>query len=242
MADLKFTKTYTKDEIDVELQEGSREIIATVSTDRIDGDGEIVLPKGVDFSRFRKNAVVYFNHDYKALPIGRALWIRAKDREIISKYQITDKTQLAREVFGLLQDGVIRAHSIGFESHMPSAPSVQELRFHPEWKGARAIHRKTLLLEFSVVGIPCNEDALAIAVSKGYSSETLDILSGRTQAQAEATQEIIDSVSSQEPQKRKASEILKMVLKELEKSRANVNKDKIIADVLPRLTRYVSNG
>lgn len=167
------TKTY---DASLEVNEGKREVLAIISSDSIDRDGEVVSPKGLKKKNFAGNPVVMVNHDYQSLPIGKALWVKQDGNRILAKYYVTDKTELGRDVFGLLQDGVLNAHSIGFISNHSSKPTTQEKNLRPELANAKLIHRDWELMEFSVVGIPANPDATALAVSKGISNDTLVFL------------------------------------------------------------------
>jgi HK97 family phage prohead protease len=171
------TKTF--DNVDFKVEDGSRTIIATISTDAIDRHGEIVLPKGLKKKNYAGNPVVMVNHDYTSLPVGKSLWVRSDGKKIIAKAYITDKTQLGRDAFALVQDGILNAASIGFDAVKSESgpPSTKEIQHHPEWKGATGVYRNWELLEWSLVAIPANQEALMMAVSKGYSPETLKFLS-----------------------------------------------------------------
>jgi len=173
-------KAVDPDDVDLTCDDEDKHIvIATISTDKIDRDGEIVLPKGMDLTDFRKQPAVYFQHDSNALPLGPCLWIAAKEKKIIAKYQVVTKaSELHAALWELIKAGAYRSHSVGFLSKDHDAPSPQELRFHPEWKGARAVHRKTSLLEFSLVGMPSNTDAVTMAISKGYSEAVVKFFRG----------------------------------------------------------------
>lgn len=176
MEDTKLLKVFDKAELRVEADK--REVLAIISTDSIDRDGEIVLPKGLKKKNYAGNSVVFYNHDYQnSLPIGKSLWVKEADGKLLAKTYISDKTQFARDVFALMQDGVLNAFSIGFISRSSSAPTEKEVKARPEWKGAKTIHREWELLEYSVVGIPSNPEALALAVSKGVSPDTIKFLS-----------------------------------------------------------------
>jgi len=162
----------------LQLEPDTRTVVAVISTDTVDRDGEVVLPRGLRKKAFQGNPVVFTNHDYFSLPIGKALWVKAEPRRVLAKYQISDKTPEARDVWALLRDGILQAHSIGFISHGATPPTPEEIATRPDWAGARLVHRDWELLEFSVVGVPANPEALALAVSKGYSSHMLHKLLG----------------------------------------------------------------
>lgn len=167
------------DPSDLQLDEGSRSVVATISTDDVDRAGDVVLPKGLAKKNYAGNPVVLSGHNYDQLPIGKAAWVKQDSRSpscLIAKYTITDKTELGRDTFALLQEGILNAHSIGFSILDQSAPTPEEMD-NPKWKDARNMIRSWELLEFSVVAVPCNQNALALAVSKGISRKTLDFLS-----------------------------------------------------------------
>src|SRR6266508_3206601 len=191
MSDKPIVKTY---DASLEVNEGKREVLAVISSNAVDRDGEVVQPKGMKKKNYAGNPVVMVNHDYRSLPVGKALWVKADGDRILAKSYISDKTQLARDVFGLLQDGVLNAFSIGFASLRSSAPTTQEVNVRPELKGAKLIHREWELLEYSIVGIPANQEALALAVSKGYSPAVIDILSGRKVAIEQQAAKVVAAV------------------------------------------------
>lgn len=163
---------------ELQVNTGKREVLAIVSTNAIDRDGEIVKPDGLKRRNYAGNPVVLVNHDYASLPIGKCLWIKPDGDKVIAKYVVSDKTQLARDVWGLLQDGVLGAHSIGFRSLRATAPTTAEKKVNPDWENAKLVHREWELLEFSIVGVPANPEALTLAVSKGLSPEVRQILEG----------------------------------------------------------------
>jgi len=164
--------------VDFDLKSGSREIIFTINTDTVDRDREVVLPKGLVKKNYAGNPVVLLNHDYQTLPIGKTLWIKGDATKLIAKAYISDKTQLANDVFGLLQDGILSAASIGFAPLEQSPPTPKEIKSRPDWADARNIIRKWEILEWSLVTVPANPEALSLAVSKGYSPETVKFLNG----------------------------------------------------------------
>ncbi len=173
----KILKTYSAE---LTVDAGKREVLAVISTDAIDRDNEVVLPKGLKKKNYAGNPIVLFGHDTKC-PIGKCLWVKEADGKILAKTYISDKTQLSRDVFGLMQDGVLSAFSIGFSSLKSSPPSPSEIKARPDLKDVRKIHREWEMFEYSVVPIPANPQALTLAVSKGYSSETLSAVFGKSE-------------------------------------------------------------
>lgn len=174
------TKIYTADDLTVD--EGAREVVGIITTDTVDNDGEVLLPGGCVTRIFQGNPICYTNHAYKnddnALPIGKVRWLKSgkspKGNDcIIAKAYISDRTQESRDVFGLVQDGIMKAFSVGFIPLEASKPTAAEIRMRPDWKSAKKIIRKWQMIELSVVGLPCNDDALVMAVSKGRCSEIM---------------------------------------------------------------------
>lgn len=157
--------------------EGERAVIAIVNTATLDRDKEIVLPKGADLTNYRKNPVVSWAHNYNDLPVAKTAppgWIRY-DRHLnaLKAKSIFAEHEFADDIFKLYQGGFLRSFSIMFDASNADViePTKQDLKEHPEWKGAKRVYRKWELLDFSAVPIPSNIDALAVAVSKGLVTE-----------------------------------------------------------------------
>ncbi len=217
-----------------QLDQGSRTVLAVISSSAIDRDNEVVLPKAMRKKQYAGNSVVMVNHDYTSLPIGKALWVKADGDKVLAKYHVTDKTELGRDVFALLQDGILNAHSIGFTSYESSAPTTKEIKANPEWAAVKRVHRDFELLEFSVVGIPANPAALTIAVSKGISKATLDLL--KAPMEAKAVEDLSATVVEAKALERLSDdETIRRIMREAEKLSANLDVDGIIQRALKRI-------
>jgi hypothetical protein len=160
------------------LEKEKRMVITTITSSRIDRDGEIVRPDGMRLDGY--NGVVLAGHDYKGLGVGKNIWLKASENKesIIAKteYATTDK---ANEYYDWRHGGFPMATSIGF------APTKYVSRGEKEFgaqikdlvnKGwlkenevgnVRRIYTEWFLLEYSDVTVPANPDAQEIAVSKG---------------------------------------------------------------------------
>lgn len=182
----------------LEVNEGKREVVSVISTDSIDRDGEVVLPRGMKKGNYNGNPVVMVSHDLRTLPVGKSLWIKAEEKRILAKSYISDKTQLARDAFGLLQDEVLNAWSVGFTTIRASAASKGELDARPDWAESRRLIREWELFEYSLVAVPANPEALTLAVSKGYSPETLDFLKGDKGTETQVVEQVIKEVNQKE--------------------------------------------
>jgi HK97 family phage prohead protease len=147
--------------VDSDDEEGT--ITAIISTDAVDRDNEVLLPKGVNLEHFVKNPVVMWAHDYHEPPIGKAIWIARTAHGLKTKFKIA-ATQMAKDVYALCKGGFLKAISVGFQRKHDYEPSQEDLKKNPSWEGARRIIDKWELLEFSVVPIPANPEALITAV------------------------------------------------------------------------------
>ncbi len=83
-------------------------------------------------------------------------------------------------IFSLYQQGVLNAVSVG-EMPIESRPANQ-IDTKKYGEGARTIVSKWKLFEISACTIPCNQEAVAIAVSKGFvKAETAEKLFGKAE-------------------------------------------------------------
>lgn len=140
---------------------GEREVEVVITTDQEDRDKDIVEPKGIGLAAYNKNPVVLFQHS-AAMPVARTVKLDVYGDRLIAraKFVRTGVSQKADEVYGLIQDGIINAASIGF------LPKVWEPRNRDApWGGQ--LFKETELLEWSFVSIPSNSGALIIGRSLG---------------------------------------------------------------------------
>lgn len=163
-----------------EVDEDERTITATISTNIVDREHEVLLPKGAEFENYMRNPVVLWAHDYKDTPIAKTKWIkghpqgRPKEVRALMKFADTEK---ADEIYQLYKDGFLKAFSVGFMPKETHHPTPEEIKKHPEWAEAQLIYDKWELLEFSAVPVPANPEALAVAVKElSVSTETQEEL------------------------------------------------------------------
>ncbi len=141
-----------------EVRRSEKSVVVTISTRARDRHGDIIDPAGVRLDRFRKNPVVLYSHDYGGLPVAKSLWERVRPSEsndganveLVAKPQFHLQTELSREVWALVEKGVLSAWSIGF---IPEDWEPQ-----PKGKGFRV--KRWDLLEYSCVPVPANFQAL----------------------------------------------------------------------------------
>jgi HK97 family phage prohead protease len=165
----RYYKTYPSEIQAVKVKGEARTVLAAVSTDSVDRDSEVVVQNGIDRKAFSRTPSVLWAHDYSKPPIGKALWTKVPSdrRRLLALTKFADN-EMGDLCYNMYKDGYMNAFSIGFRVHEYSPPSADECALRPELANCRMMLRKTELLEYSAVPVPCNPDALAIEV-KGYS-------------------------------------------------------------------------
>ena len=130
---------------------------ATITTNDLDRQGEIVDPDGIDFTNFMVNGVVLYGHEYGgigSIPVGKIAslaLIHENDRKKLDagwRFQGEDVTPLITAVKKSWERGFLNTVSIGF---IPLERS----------EDGKTI-TKAELLEFSIVPIPANPQALRL--------------------------------------------------------------------------------
>ena len=144
--------------------------IAWISTDSIDRDKEVLMPKGIKSENYYKNPVVLWAHDYSGTPVGKAQWVKQGRKYIKAKWEWAD-TEKAQEIKQLWDGGFLNAVSVGFISTKTHEPTPDDIKKKPEWADVRRVIDEWELLEFSIVPVPANPDALVAAVKELKISE-----------------------------------------------------------------------
>lgn len=160
------TTTYKDFEATIQPTAEDRIITAVISTDCIDRDGEVIQAKALDLGNYRDNPVVLQSHKLSELPVGRAVSIAYKGPRLIASVRFSD-TPRGNECLQLYKEGVLNAFSVGFTATDVGPPTGKEIAARPELRNCRAVIRKGELLEFSVVAVPANPEALVMARTKG---------------------------------------------------------------------------
>lgn len=142
------------------------------STEDPDRDGDVIRLAGWDTAHFEQNPVVFYGHDYRGnsvkFPIGTATVTKDEaGKRLLFSITFTDAHEDAKTVKALVDDGVLRATSVGF------MPKKMNLIVDPESQqmlGREFVEQE--LLEISIVPIPANPNAVRLALSKGLMTET----------------------------------------------------------------------
>jgi HK97 family phage prohead protease len=156
-----------------EVSDGERHMRFIASDESVDRYGDIIRANGWQLDNFRKNPVLLFGHQSRALPVGQVDPIQVVGTQLIADCQFLDEgsTQMADEVWACVDAGALRAVSVGFA---PTGPINQLIDQNGSWTGFEFTSQE--LLELSVVPVPANPQALAIAKSLGLSEATQRLL------------------------------------------------------------------
>jgi hypothetical protein len=161
-----------------ELNPGERSDVSWISTESVDRSGEVVVAKGMNDAQYQSNPLVTLGHNYRSPPVGKSLWRkRVKDGDLVGIKAKTryperpdswDRTQQwpPDAAFALVQAGLLAGKSIGFlplKVHFPDAKEAGK----NEWPQDVLVIDEWLLLEYACVYLPCNQDSVVEAVSKG---------------------------------------------------------------------------
>jgi HK97 family phage prohead protease len=148
----------------METSTSQRMISGIVCTDSLDMEGEVVVPAGLDTSYFPERVkAVYLNHNYDELPVAKCRKMVINDRGQMFCQTVIARGGLGDDLLSLMEEGILNGLSIGFVTTTSTPPKPEEDRY----RGAKAVVRSAKLLEYSIVSMPCNPDALIEFVSKG---------------------------------------------------------------------------
>lgn len=121
----------------------------TISTGAVDRDNDTINPRGWQLDAYRKNPVVLWAHDYGSLPLAKALDVRVDGDRLVSVAEFADHA-MADTVLRLIDGEFLRATSVGFRP-------IRSAR-NAERGGTDFMEQE--LLEFSIVPVPANAEAL----------------------------------------------------------------------------------
>lgn len=128
-----------------------------LSDETVNTYGFRVLMDGADIEQFRRNPVMFYNHDEWSVPIGRWDNVRIEDGKLLADPVFDTEDENARKIAGKVERGFLRMASIGFrvvetsDDPMKVLPG-QKLPTVTKWQ----------LREASIVGIGANHNALRL--------------------------------------------------------------------------------
>jgi HK97 family phage prohead protease len=157
-ADVILRKQFIPDQVKAEGGD-SRKVTFTISTASVDRDRDTLAVDGWKLDNYRKNPVVLWAHRYDDLPVGKAESILAKAGALkaVADFVPAEISPFADTVFRLLKGGFLRATSVGFR---PMKYALNEDRRGIDFEEQE-------LMEFSIVPVPANPEALMDAKGLG---------------------------------------------------------------------------
>lgn len=132
--------------------------------------GDVVEARGWVLDNFKNNPIALFNHNPN-FPLGRWKNLRVEGNALKGELVMAPEGASARidEIRALMKAGILRAVSVGF----------RPLEAKPRGKGFNGeIFVKQELVETSLVSVPANPNALAVAKSLHVSDETVSMVFG----------------------------------------------------------------
>jgi HK97 family phage prohead protease len=172
VSNIALRKHFVSDDIKLEGGKESRKIRFTISTGDVDRDFDIINPKGWELKNFKKNPVVLFAHDSRQPPVAKASNLRLEEGQFLratAEFTPPDLNPFGDMIFRMIKEGFMKATSVGFR------PLEVERELDDEDRADRfgLNFIKQELMEFSVVPVPANPNALMEARSKGIDTTPL---------------------------------------------------------------------
>ena len=139
-----------------------------LSDETPDRMGDVIMADAWDIANFQKNPIALFGHN-SGFPIGKWKNLRVIDKQLRGFLEMAPAGTSERidEIRKLIDADILRAVSVGFRP--------KESRPRPE-SDYGVFFTKAELIETSLVSVPANPNALAIAKSLNISSATIDLV------------------------------------------------------------------
>jgi HK97 family phage prohead protease len=128
-----------------------------LSDETVDRVGDVIRADGWDLSDFRKNPIALFGHDHEKV-IGTWKNVRVQGKQLLGKLNLAKEgtSELVDTVRSLVEQRILKAVSVGFR-----VLDYDPINKDEPWGGWNIT--KALLMETSVVAVPANPNAIALA-------------------------------------------------------------------------------
>lgn len=146
-----------------DFSNAERSLLAVANAESVDRYEDIIMVDGWDLKNYKKNPVIMAFHDYRSLPVGRALETfrdeKRKIKRLMQSIQFAAYPDTIR-LFEMYRDKYIKGFSVGFIA-MKEEPikEDEEKKFMFFHEPTRYLEQE--LLETSSVPIPAHPDALS---------------------------------------------------------------------------------
>lgn len=157
-----------------------------MSDESVDRVGDVLMASGWQLAEFRKNPVALWGHDARN-PIGTWQNVRVQGGRLIGKLVLAQRgtSGWIDTLWSLIEQRVLRAVSVGF-SPIKSQPIDADRPYGPQR------YLRQVLLECSLVSVPANPNALALAKSiapefraRVFAESGIDPLAGKAAGSAQ---------------------------------------------------------
>lgn len=140
-------------------------VLSDETPDRMD---DVIMSDGWDLTNFKRNPIALFGHQ-SSFPIGKWKNVRVVDKELRGVLELAPEGTSDRidEIRRLIDADILRAVSVGFK------PKESKPRPGADFG---LFFTKSELVETSVVSVPANPNALAVAKSLKISPATIDLV------------------------------------------------------------------
>ncbi len=172
---------------------------AAITVEVEDRQGQTVVAAGGKFDAYMRNPVVLYAHDYSSLPVARTLELRPETGRIVARFDFPAEGTypFADTVRRLWGAGFLNTVSIGF---IP-------LKWTEDWKRIEEWE----LLEYSIVPVPANQEALRLMLDglqptmtregRVLSSKNRELIQAAVTQMNEAIAALRDLLDATEPEK-----------------------------------------
>lgn len=135
------------------LDETNGILEAIVTTSDVDRYNENIVTSGIETTNYiEKNPVVLYGHDYYSFPVGKTIKLTQLKNKIKAQFQLAiEEYDFAATLYKLIKGGYINSVSIG----------GRVLEWSEDYKSIMRME----MVEFSVVAIPANPEAMITARS-----------------------------------------------------------------------------
>ena len=160
------SKRYENDEEDAQ----EKQLLSFIaSTDRPDRYGDVINQRGWELESYERNPIILLNHEHNSLPIGKGK-VRIAPEGLIIDVEFDMEDERAAEIAGKVERGFLNAVSVGF-TPLKAQSRANLPKDHSAYsEEGGSYFDKAELLEVSIVTIPANSDATAIAAKSLDSS------------------------------------------------------------------------
>lgn len=140
-----------------------------ISTESIDRGGEKMTVKKIKLNNFKKNPIVLFQHNSWSIPIGKSIKEEIQTANdgslmLVSHLVFNETDDEVVKIKQAVDGGFLNASSIGFNPLKKYIAEVPPVELQDKFREIK-VWQEVELLEWSVVTIPMNQDAV---LQKGY--------------------------------------------------------------------------